>query len=215
VEQSGLLYTVYTLSYLVFSFFAAEIAFKVGEWKAIITGTAVFSTALLLLGPIPIFRFWTGGGGEGGVGGKAKVLGLRAGTLAVLGLSETFIFLPFVPLLHSKFQGRLGWSEEETEDVVSCVWYVPSLLPSLFLRGLITTPSTPSLPPSPPSQYKTLTPFCLCSPFAPSLPPSLPSSLRPNQDHSMGSRTNAGAFDRRVADGRHALDEGTCLRGGE
>ena len=78
-----MLYTVYTLSYLTFSFFAAEIAFKVWEWKAIITGTAVFSTSLLLLGPIPIFRFWIGGGGERGERGKAKVLGLRAATLAV------------------------------------------------------------------------------------------------------------------------------------
>ena len=119
-EQAGLLFTVHILTYLLFAFFAAEIAFRVGEWRAIVGGTVVWSAGLLLFGPAPIFHLFKGIG-KRGVEGR-KVVGLMAGTLAVLGVSETFVFLPFVPLIHSRFQGKLGWSEGETEDVVSSVW---------------------------------------------------------------------------------------------
>jgi len=151
IEQAGFLFTIHTLAYLFSSFVAAHIAFRVGEWRAILTGTLVFSTGLLLLGPIPYIHFRTGG-----KTGERGVIGVMATTLAVLGLSEAFVFLPFVPLVHAHFQGKLGWSEEEAEDLVSSVWVrilpslPPSLPPSLSLVSSITShPSLPlSLPPS-------------------------------------------------------------------
>ena len=112
--EAGLLFTLQIVVYVIFSFFAAELAFRVGEWKAILSGTILWSFAMLTLGPIPSLdtRLPT----------HRHALGVIGGSLAVLGMCETFIFLPFVPLFHSRFRTALGWSAEETEDVVASVW---------------------------------------------------------------------------------------------
>ena len=145
----------------------------------------MWSAGFLLFEPAPNFFLFEEPGGSGG----GRVVGLMAGILAVLGVSETFVFLPFVPLVHNRFQDKLGWSEGETEDVVSSLWYVafpPSLFPSFC-------PCRSS--PLPPSLFSSLPPSVTisCSPLPPSLPTYLPTSLPP----SLSSGPLAGVQDRR------------------
>jgi len=40
----------------------------------------------------------------------------------VLGITETFVFLPFIPLFHRRLRKKLGWAALETEDTVASVW---------------------------------------------------------------------------------------------
>ena len=112
--EAGLLFTLQIVVYVIFSFFAAELAFRVGEWKAILSGTILWSFAMLTLGPIPPL--------DTHLPTRRHALGVIGGSLAVLGMCETFIFLPFVPLFHARFHTTLGWSAVETEDVVASVW---------------------------------------------------------------------------------------------
>jgi len=107
--------------YIVFAFFAAELAHRLGEWRVIVSCAGLWSIAMLALGPFPplapYFVAATAGAGTDGGG-----LGLIVSSLVVLGITETFVFLPFIPLFHRRLQRKLGWAALETEDTVASVW---------------------------------------------------------------------------------------------
>lgn len=112
--EAGFLYILQTAVYIAFSFFAAPIAHRVGEWKAILAALCVWSMAMLTLGPLPPLHIV--------VHKHIGAFGVIAGSLGVLGAVETFIFLPFVPVFYSRFTDRLGWEEEEAEDMVAGIY---------------------------------------------------------------------------------------------
>lgn len=105
--------------YVVFAFFAATLAHKMGEWRTIVGATALWSIAMLALGPLPPLAPSLA---SVEAGAQAGGLGLSVATLVVLGITETFVFLPFIPLFHRRLRRTLGWAALETEDTVASVW---------------------------------------------------------------------------------------------
>jgi MFS family permease len=105
--------------YIVFAFFAATLAHKMGEWRTIVGATALWSIAMLALGPLPPFAPSLA---SVEAGAQAGGLGLSIATLVVLGITETFVFLPFIPIFHRRLRRTLGWPALETEDTVASVW---------------------------------------------------------------------------------------------
>lgn len=60
---------------------------------------------------------------------RRAALGIIASSLAVLGASETFVFIPFVPLLHAHLRGpRHGWAAQDAEDAVAALWTTGALV---------------------------------------------------------------------------------------
>jgi len=107
--------------YIVFAFFAATLAHKMGEWRTIGGATALWSIAMLALGPFPPLAPSLVAA-TAGAGTHAGGLGLIIASLVVLGITETFVFLPFIPLFHRRLRKKLGWAALETEDTVASVW---------------------------------------------------------------------------------------------
>jgi len=105
--------------YIVFAFFAATLAHKMGEWRTIVGATALWSIAMMALGPLPPLAPSLA---SVDAGARASGMGLSIATLVVLGITETFVFLPFIPLLHRRLRKKLGWAALETEDTVASVW---------------------------------------------------------------------------------------------
>ena len=105
--------------YIVFAFFAATLAHKMGEWRTIVGATALWSIAMLALGPLPPLAPSLA---SVDAGARASGMGLSIATLVVLGITETFVFLPFIPLFHRRLRKKLGWAALETEDTVASVW---------------------------------------------------------------------------------------------
>ncbi|KAM3568976.1 hypothetical protein VYU27_008909 [Nannochloropsis oceanica] len=146
---AGLLFTLQVGVYIVFAFFAAELAHRLGEWRVIVSCAGLWSIAMLALGPFPplapYFVAATAGAGTDGGG-----LGLIVSSLVVLGITETFVFLPFIPLFHRRLQRKLGWAALETEDTVASVWTTTwacghTLGPLVGGLLLDTLPRTPAL----------------------------------------------------------------------
>ena len=71
---------------------------------------SIYAGAMLTLGPSPFL--------DTGLMQPSQSLGWLLASLIVLGITETFIFLPFIPLFHRRFRKKMGWSALETEDTV-------------------------------------------------------------------------------------------------
>jgi hypothetical protein len=100
---------------VLFSLVAAEAAARLGEWPAILGGTAVWAAAMFIIGPVPSMHVH--------LSSHKAALAVIATSLAVLGASETFVFVPFVPLLHAHLRGpEHGWAAEDAEDAVAALW---------------------------------------------------------------------------------------------
>lgn len=113
--EAGLLFTVQILVYVPFSLVAAEAALRFGEWPAVLGGSAVWAMGLFTIGPIPSLHVH--------IKSHRHALALIAPTLAILGAAETFVFIPFVPLLHAHLRGpRHGWADADVEDAVAALW---------------------------------------------------------------------------------------------
>jgi hypothetical protein len=111
----GLLFSVQVVVYVLFSLIAAEAAVRCGEWPSILGGAAVWSTAMFLLGPIPAMHAH--------IDSHKAAMALIASSLAVLGASETFVFVPFVSLFHRYLRGPdHGWGPRDAEDAVAALW---------------------------------------------------------------------------------------------
>ena len=99
--------------YIVFAFFAAELAHRLGEWRVIVSCTSLWSLAMLALGPFPpLAPYFVAA--TAGASTHAGGLGLIISSLVVLGITETFVFLPFIPLFHRRLRRKLGWAALET-----------------------------------------------------------------------------------------------------
>lgn len=113
--EAGLLFTIQICVYVPFSLVAAEIALRLGEWPAIVGGSAVWAMGLFTIGPIPSLHVH--------IKRHTMALALIASTLAILGAAETFVFIPFVPLLHAHLRGpQHNWADADAEDAVAALW---------------------------------------------------------------------------------------------
>lgn len=113
--NAGLLFTVQIVVYVLFSLVAAEAANRLGPWPAILGGTAMWAAAMFTIGPAPGLHMH--------IKTRSAALGIIASSLAILGAAETFVFIPFVPLLHAHLRGPpLGWAARDAEDAVAALW---------------------------------------------------------------------------------------------
>jgi hypothetical protein len=79
--------------YICFAFFAAQLAYKMGEWRTIVGATILWSIAMLALGPLPTYTHTH-------THTPTQSLAVAVCALVVLGATETFVFLPFIPVFH-------------------------------------------------------------------------------------------------------------------
>ncbi len=113
--QTGLLFSIQVVVYVLFSLIAAEAAVRLGEWPSILGGGAVWCAAMFLLGPAPPLHTH--------IASHRAAMALIASSLAVLGASETFVFVPFVSLFHGYLRGPdHGWDPRDAEDAVAALW---------------------------------------------------------------------------------------------
>jgi len=54
-------------------------------------------------------------------GGKGGITAMVVVSMVMLGISESMIFIPFVPLMMHKLKSR-GWDRDMAEEAVTAVW---------------------------------------------------------------------------------------------
>jgi len=120
-SQAGVVYILPPLTYAIFSLAAGKFAARLGNKNAILLGLLVSSFAFLMIGPIPLFHFhlnqflsWT----------------LLIVCLVLMGVGETLILIPAVPLMLSTLSwtrvrsmaGKKNRKPQDLNDVVAGVF---------------------------------------------------------------------------------------------